>query len=87
MSIETAGTLTLPAGGGATAAIPVSLIDDSFAEAPEFFLVRISASNNQGEVLSAFDTANITIIDNDRMPLHMLFTIILHYVKISCVCQ
>ena len=64
--ISTFGTLILPAGGPSTAAIPVSLVEDTIAEAREWFLVTISVSSDEGEVISGVGTANITILDNDR---------------------
>ena len=64
--VETAGSLSLPAGGAASATIPVSLIEDSIAEPSEFFLVRISVGDVNGEIVSGLDVANVTIIDNDR---------------------
>lgn len=64
--LPTSGTLTLPAGGPSSATIPVSLIEDTIAETSEWFLVRISVSSEEGEIISGTGTANITILDNDR---------------------
>ena len=64
--ISTFGTLILPAGSPSTAAIPVSLVEDTVAEASEWFLVRISVGSDDGEVISGVGTTNITILDNDR---------------------
>lgn len=65
--LPTFGTLTLPAGGRSSAAIPVSLVEDTIAEASEWFLVMISVGSEEGEIISGAGTANITILDNDRM--------------------
>ena len=64
--VSTFDTLTFPAGVPSTAAIPVSLIDDTIAEPSEWFLVGISVGSDEGEVISGMGVANITILDNDR---------------------
>ena len=64
--VSTFGTLTFPAGVPSTAAIPVSLVDDTIAETSEWFLVGISVGSDEGEVISGMGVANITILDNDR---------------------
>ena len=66
VNVATFGSVTLPAGGASTATIPVTLVDDTVAEGSEFFLVRINAGNEEAEVLSGLDVANVTILDNDR---------------------
>ena len=71
--ISTFDTLILPAGGRSTATIPVSLVEDTIAEASEWFLVRISVGSNDGEVISGVGTANITIIDNDRNYIKLIY--------------
>ena len=65
--VPTSGTLILPAGGSSTAAIAVSLVEDTIAETTEWFLIRVSVDSDEGEIISGVDIANVTILDNDRM--------------------
>lgn len=78
--VQTVGNVILPAGGAASAAIGVSLVEDSIAEFSEFFLMEISVVNDEGEVVPGLQVANITILDNDRMLiwLHKDISLILH---------
>lgn len=46
------------------------LVDDTVAEGSEFFLVRINAGNEEAEIVSGLDEANVTILDNDRRLSH-----------------
>lgn len=65
--VLTSGTVTLPAGGPASAAVPVTLVEDAIAEGDEFFLMRLSVNEGEGEIISGRGVANITVIDNDGM--------------------
>ena len=66
--LTTSGSVILPAGGPASVAIPaLNLVDDASAESDEFFLIRLSVDQDEGEIISGRGVANVTIIDNDRM--------------------
>ena len=66
--LSTSGSVILPAGGPASVALPaLSLVDDVSAESDEYFLIRLSVDEGEGEIISGRGVANVTIIDNDRM--------------------
>ena len=77
--VSTFDTLTLPAGGPSVASFPVSLVDDTIAEASEWFLVSLSMGSDEGETIVGMGTANITILDNDCKEIsHKKFNISLY---------
>ena len=70
--LSTSGSVILPAGGPASVALPaMALVDDVIAESDEFFLIRLSVDQDEGEIISGRGVANVTIIDNDRMSICM----------------